>query len=154
MTALEDTVVVPGADGTVTALCRATGETVWATPAGGTVHLAAAAAAVGCGGAVVVATTEGSVTALGADDGRPLWTAATGGAAPRALDVLVDGSAVCVADQHGIRLLAVRDGRLLGRWELPSVSGLRPAGDGLIAVGLDGAVRRLVLGGGRRPATD
>ncbi|MEV7860554.1 PQQ-binding-like beta-propeller repeat protein [Streptomyces hirsutus] len=153
VTALEDAVVVPGADGTVTALCRATGETVWATPAGGTVHLAAAA--VGCGGAVVVATTEGSVTALDADDGRPLWTApATGGAAPRALDVLVDGSAVCVADQHGIRLLAVRDGRLLRRWELPSVSGLRPAEDGLIAVGLDGAVRRLVLGGGRSPAAD
>ncbi|MFC5675255.1 protein kinase domain-containing protein [Streptomyces incanus] len=151
VTALEDTVVVPGADGTVAALCRATGETVWAVSAGGTVHLAAA----GCGGAVVVATTEGSVTALGADDGRPLWTApATGGAAPRALDVLVDGSAVCVADQRGIRLLAVHDGRLLRRWELPSVSGLRPARDGLIAVGLDGAVRRLALGGGRRPATD
>ncbi|MFC5954597.1 PQQ-binding-like beta-propeller repeat protein [Streptomyces pratens] len=151
VTALEDAVVVPGADGTVTALCRATGETVWAAPAGGTVHLAA----VGCDGAVVVATTEGSVTALGAEDGHPLWTApATGGAAPRALDVLVDGSAVCVADQRGIRLLAVDDGRLLRRWELSSVSGLRPAEDGLIAVGLDGAVRRLALGGRRRPATD
>lgn len=151
VTALEDAFVGPGADGTVAALCRATGETVWAAPAGGTVHLAAA----GCGRAVVVATTEGSVTALGADDGRPLWTArATGGAAPCALDVLVDGSAVCVADQRGIRLLAVHDGRLLRHWELPSVSGLRPVEDGLIAVGLDGAVRLLALEGGRHPATD
>ncbi|MFC5855843.1 protein kinase [Streptomyces chlorus] len=151
VTALEDAVVAPGADGTVAALCRATGETVWVASVGGTVHLAA----VGCDGAVVVATTEGSVTALGAGDGRPLWTApATGGAAPRALDVLVDGSAVCVADQYGIRLLAVDDGRLLRRWELSSASGLRPAEDGLIAVGLDGAVRRLALGGVPRPVTD
>ncbi|PWI06446.1 hypothetical protein DIZ27_33690 [Streptomyces sp. NWU339] len=151
VTALDEVVVVPGADGRVYALHRVTGEHLWTAPVGGTVHLAA----VGCGGAVVVVTTEGSVTALDAGGGRPLWTTSVlGGAAPCALDVLVDGSAVCVADQGGIRLLGAHDGRPLGRWELPYVSGLRPVEDGLIAVGLDGAVRRLSLAGGRYRAVN
>lgn len=143
-TPLGDAVVVATADGRVAARHRDTGERLWTTAVGGTVHLPA----VGCAEAVAVATAEGAVSVLDAADGHPRWTAATAdGRSPRALDVLADGSAVCVADQGGIRLLGITDGREERRWELPAASGLRPVEGGLIAVGLDGAVRRLTLGG-------
>jgi outer membrane protein assembly factor BamB/predicted Ser/Thr protein kinase len=142
-TPLGDAVVVATADGRVEALRRDAGLSLWSAAVGGTVHLPP----VGCAESVVVATAEGAVTALDAADGRALWTAATaGGPGPRAVDVLADGSAVCVADQGGIRLLGIADGREERCWELPVVSGLRPVEGGLIAVGLDGAVRRLALG--------
>ncbi|MEW2395222.1 serine/threonine-protein kinase [Streptomyces sp. NPDC046862] len=141
-TELGDAVVVATADGRVEGLCRDTGRSLWRTRVGGTVHLPP----VVCGETVVVATAEGAVTALDAVNERPLWTAAVLGApGPRALDVLTDGSAVCVADQGGIRLLSMADGREERCWELTAVSGLRPVEGGLIAVGLDGAVRRLTL---------
>jgi hypothetical protein len=141
-TPLGDTLVVATADGRVEALSRDTGRGLWTTLVGGTVHLPA----VGCDGTVAVATMEGAVTALDASDGRPLWAAASDGRHPRALDVLADGSALCVADQDGIRLLGMADGREGRHWELPAASGLHPVEGGLIAVGLDGAVRRLTLG--------
>ncbi|MFI0963709.1 PQQ-binding-like beta-propeller repeat protein [Streptomyces sp. NPDC021080] len=148
-TALGDAVVVAAADGRVEALHRDTGRRLWGTSAGGTVHVPAVCRA----GTVVLATVEGAVTALDAADGSARWTVtAADGPGPRALDVLVDGSAVCVADQGGIRLLDIADGRERRRWDLPSVSALRPVEGGLIAVGLDGAVRRMSLGGTGVPA--
>ncbi|MER5398667.1 PQQ-binding-like beta-propeller repeat protein [Streptomyces sp. NPDC002599] len=143
-TALGEAVVVATADGRVEALHRDVGHPLWRASVGGTVHLPAVARA----GAVVLATTEGAVTALNAADGSERWTVAAGdGPGPRALDVLADGSAVCVAGQDGIRLLDIADGRERRRWELPTVSALRPVEGGLITVGLDGAVRRMTLDG-------
>ncbi|MGW1068364.1 protein kinase domain-containing protein [Streptomyces aureus] len=149
-TALGDAVVVAGADGRVEALHRDSGRRLWSASAGGTVHVPMA----GRAGVVVLATVEGTVTALDAGDGRARWTArAAAGRGPRALDVLADGSAVCVADEDGIRLLDLADGRERRHWDLPAVSALRPVEGGLVAVGLDGAVRRMSLGGADASAT-
>ncbi|MFF8531068.1 PQQ-binding-like beta-propeller repeat protein [Streptomyces sp. NPDC015532] len=143
-TALGDAVVVATADGRVEALHRDAGRRLWSTSVGGTVHLPAVARA----GAVVLATTEGAVTALDAVDGSARWRVAAGdGPGPRALDVLADGSAVCVAGPDAIRLLDIADGRERRRWDVPTVSAVRPVEGGLIAVGLDGAVRRMALDG-------
>jgi outer membrane protein assembly factor BamB len=130
--------VLPLADGEVTALDPRDGTVLWRTPLGGVAHTTPASAA----DRWYVALADGRVVALDARSGQPLWTRDLEG---RATGLLPLEDELLVGTAGSLVSLARSSGRPRWRWRLGTPVAGRPAADDrhIYVVGFDHLLRAL-----------